>query len=787
MCRISVLFLGISLPLSAASAGVAWDPPDAYDFAAVTALLEENLEAFSDNVVVLFERDGEPIYRYEHVFGVDTVEGIASATKLISAAVVLALRDDGVFLLDENVGQPQYVPLMSQQGKDFTIRQGFAMSSGLYSETAYARLPLYTLEQSVRLIALNADRVYDPGTAVWYDGSGMQTVGLVAERGTGLDWHTLAASYVLAPCEMTDTSYTQFTPNPAIAGGVRTSPSSYMNLLRTIVAGGVYNGTQVLSPQAVEELFRDQNGDNPILSSPFPAGVPWYPYGTEEPTYGFGAWVLAQHPVTGRIEEIISPGAWGTVPWIDRDRSVCGIIFTRVPPGSQSALLPSLQILNMVRNRIDDADRDVIGFNIPGESYYDPELLTGEDLMTFQDSERNIWLARLDPAYGLPADSTTAQDLLVTDSGAPLSLFRNGPEFAREQSGWSVFYNEDVDGVWRIWRAVPDGQGGLLRTMLTDDSADRGGMIVSDSPQLNTSYVAYVRGSAEDGAIYWIDRRSPEDEYYIGPFVPGRTLLRWVPDRPAFVVSLPDADGVYQLYWCDTATGEQVSITNGDVDITDPYVFRAAEYDNELMVLAIEDYDRLAVFAAAEPGGWQRRAVLTIPPESQYTILESPEAFTYHGRTYVTVQIESDEGTTLPPSEVWVFGIADNPYMRFTLRVDDGDDTAGLRRTDPEWYVGEDDVFVFYNVVSPAPIWEAYRSRTHMVEFALPRPGDLNNDDIVSASDLGLFGTAMGGPGVEEPPDGADPTLFGLADMDGDWDVDTCDFARLQRRVSIAK
>lgn len=342
-----------------AFSGVVYDADDEYDFSAAVAHIEANLAWFMNNVVVMFEREGELLFRYEHGFTADTVEGVASASKLVSGAIVLALRDDGIFNLDDNVGQSQYVPIMSQHGKDFTIRQGYSMSSGLSTEKPYQRLPWYTLEQSVNLIALNATVEYAPGTAVWYDGSGMQVVGLVAERASGANWHTLADDYLFSPCEMYSSSFTQFAPNPAIAGGVRTSANDYMNLVRMIASGGTFKDRRVLSESSVEELFTDQNGDNPILYSPFIPGSTWYPYGMDQPTYGFGGWIFAKNPATCVIEEIISPGAWGTTPWIDRARGVYGVVFTKVPAGSQLSTEPTLQLLHMVRGIIDDADGDV--------------------------------------------------------------------------------------------------------------------------------------------------------------------------------------------------------------------------------------------------------------------------------------------------------------------------------------------------------------------------------------------------------------------------------------------
>jgi hypothetical protein len=434
---------------------------------------------------------------------------------------------------------------------------------------------------------------------------------------------------------------------------------------------------------------------------------------------------------------------------------------------------------------VDDVDDPVVQLNVPGENYFDPELLSSEDLIVFQDGDDNLWLAALDPQRGLFADSTTGKDFLLTDRAPRLSQFWNSGEFAREQGGWSVYYSAEVDGVWRIWRAYRDVAGNLVQEVLTDATADRGGMIVSDSPELETSYVGYVRNGAQSGGeIWYFDRRAPQDERYVGPFVIGETILRWVPNRHAFVVSQRDEQEVLQLYWYDALTGQRTQITNGDVDITHPFPFEAPEYDDQLLIAASEGDQRILILAPPESGDlWQRQATLEVPEASAFDFVASPEVFAFRGRSYVSLKTASRVGEVIRPAEIWHFGISDNPYARFTLRVDGGDDgPEGLGRSDPEPYVTDEEVFVVYSVVTPK--YEAWRSRTGMATQALPRPGDLDGDGVVAAGDFAVLEETWQGPGKTAPPLGGDPRAFGLSDLDDDDDVDLADISRFQRRVN---
>ncbi|NWF63014.1 MAG: hypothetical protein HXY38_01805, partial [Chloroflexi bacterium] len=97
---------------------------------------------------------------------------------------------------------------------------------------------------------------------------------------------------------------------------------------------------------------------------------------------------------------------------------------------------------------------------------------------------------------------------------------------------------------------------------------------------------------------------------------------------------------------------------------------------------------------------------LTIPAESAYDVIGSPEAFTAGGKSYITLVVK--ENTNYAPAEVWVWGIASE--NRFTLQCQDGQ--GDLIRTDPETYLGANQVFVYYNTVGDNQRFELLRCET---------------------------------------------------------------------------
>jgi len=68
-----------------------------------------------------------------------------------------------------------------------------------------------------------------------------------------------------------------------------------------------------------------------------------------------GSWILARNPGGGVVEEVTSPGAFGTFPWVDRKRDLRGIIFMfQVTGGGFTANgINNLQVLAKVRAEID--------------------------------------------------------------------------------------------------------------------------------------------------------------------------------------------------------------------------------------------------------------------------------------------------------------------------------------------------------------------------------------------------------------------------------------------------
>lgn len=337
----SLLAFGALLGASAHAA-----PP--YDHSAIDALLARESESLSNHYAIIIRQNGVELHRATlGDIGYDTTIGLASLTKTISAAVVLQSVERGEIGLNERLGD--LFPAFEANGiGDATVVDCFGMRHGIVTPLPYELLPL-TLSQSVGFIAANGAQSFPPGSALLYDGNGMQSVGYACEVAAGAPWQAIAHDRLLAPCGMLATDYGQFAPNPAIAGGARSSATEIDRFASMIMAGGFVDGRQILGETSIERLFTNATQGLPVAGAPFPPGHPLYPYG-EDPDYGFGAWVLAQHPESDEVEELLGAGAWGSSVWLDRRRGVTVTFLTDVQGFSQHAIDAALGIYAILRD-----------------------------------------------------------------------------------------------------------------------------------------------------------------------------------------------------------------------------------------------------------------------------------------------------------------------------------------------------------------------------------------------------------------------------------------------------
>jgi len=318
------LFLTTWLALSASTPCFAASSLDSVD-----ALIESQLDTLGGGASLTLVQKGEVIFRHHYgTFDDGTVVPIASATKWISAAVIMSLVDAGKLSLDDRV--VQYIPSFTGEKSSITIRQLFSHTSGLPSDsgpnsTGCLSDRFTTLAACAEEIAIGP-LIAAPGTEFNYGGVSMQVGGRVAEIVDGKRWEEIFQQRIARPLGLTAMTYGS-TLNPLIGGGARSSLDDYVRFLQMIMNRGMANGGRILSAAAIEEMQKDQTAGATIAITPYEK------YGYLDPTlpstrYGLGEW-RERTDGAGRVIEVSSQGLFGFSPWIDHDRGLVGVLMVQ--------------------------------------------------------------------------------------------------------------------------------------------------------------------------------------------------------------------------------------------------------------------------------------------------------------------------------------------------------------------------------------------------------------------------------------------------------------------------
>lgn len=323
-------------------------PNPSYDFTAVDKFIETNLGNYSDQIVVLVSQNGKLLYHKSLGLDSTDIRPIASASKWLSAAVIMSLVDDNKISLNDTVGK--YLPIFTANKKGgITIRQLFSHTAGFEgdSQQNYEYQRNITVAAAVDSIALYVPLAFSPGSVFSYGSSGMHIGGRIAELVSGKSWQDLFDEKIGGPCHMV-VRYGSAS-NPIIAGGGNTSAADYLKFLEMIVNRGVYAGKRVLSESAVAIMLSDQTNGAVIRGTPY-ATNPFSPYPNTSIRYGMGNW-LDVVDANGNVLESSSPGLFGTHPWQDSKSKIAGIIFTQTT--HKKSNLTSLEIRKMIRDIVE--------------------------------------------------------------------------------------------------------------------------------------------------------------------------------------------------------------------------------------------------------------------------------------------------------------------------------------------------------------------------------------------------------------------------------------------------
>jgi CubicO group peptidase (beta-lactamase class C family) len=340
------------------------DSPSSWDFSSVTRQVQRWVDQGFYSGAGLIVGRGEQILieQYFGCYAPETEEFIASAGKWLAAATIAAVVDQGLLSWDDTVGQ--WLPEFVGQAGEIRLRQLLSHTSGFAEQQPPGRRSddYPTLAESVAQIALLPLKE-PPGTRFRYGGLALQVAGRMAELATGQSFEELFRQRLARPLGLT---HTRFTPvdsgpghNPMLAGGARSTTRDYARFLAMVAGEGRWNGKQVLSALAIQELQRDQVGSAQLEPGQFVERV----RGAKHTgVYGLGQW-RERLDREGRATWLSSPSWAGTYPWIDQEHGVYGVLVAHVDlagPGWDGGFNPfysSAALAELVAAAVDAARR----------------------------------------------------------------------------------------------------------------------------------------------------------------------------------------------------------------------------------------------------------------------------------------------------------------------------------------------------------------------------------------------------------------------------------------------
>jgi CubicO group peptidase (beta-lactamase class C family) len=317
---------------------------------------------------------------------VDTPCQIASMTKAVVSVAAMQLVEQGRLELDAPVGallpelaearvltgfDPDGQPVTRPAARPITARHLLTHTSGLgypFVQTEIARFVATTppgrpgTRASLRLPLL-----CDPGEE-WHYGVSTDWLGLLVEAVTGASLGDYLASALFTPLGMGKTGFhpalppeaarvhmrtaTGFKPRSIFIGGgeyqsgggglVGTAPD-YGRFIRMILNGGTLDGRQVLRPETVAEMARDQVA--PLRAGFMPSAQPevagdFDAMPGQHSGWGLGFLINPERGPHGRSPGSLAwAGIFNSYYWIDPAAGIGGLMLSQLSPfGDPGAL-----------------------------------------------------------------------------------------------------------------------------------------------------------------------------------------------------------------------------------------------------------------------------------------------------------------------------------------------------------------------------------------------------------------------------------------------------------------
>jgi len=227
-------------------------------------------------------------------FGPDTLHDVRSVSKSVTALVYgIALEAGLVPEPQESLLRnfPQYPDLMADPERaGLTVEHALTMTLGLewnedvpYTSTANSEIAMEMAPDRFRFV-LERPIAEPPGERWHYCGGATALLGWLIERGAGERLPDVARRVLFAPLGIDAFDWMSGDDGvAAAASGLRLTPRSLVRIGELVLAGGVWNGGQVVPARWLDRALRPFVA----IEEDFEYGYQWY-LGTTDPKVGPG-------------------------------------------------------------------------------------------------------------------------------------------------------------------------------------------------------------------------------------------------------------------------------------------------------------------------------------------------------------------------------------------------------------------------------------------------------------------------------------------------------------------
>ncbi|MEO6362538.1 MAG: serine hydrolase [Caldimonas sp.] len=339
--------------------------PSAADrWASVTAALQAAQPQFAGGLTLeLMTPEGVVYSRSFGGFSGGTYAPVASASKVVSAAVFLRLAEQGVLPLDTQTKSL----LVDRQGQPWSgnmgeirVRHLLSFTAGISSDVPASEDASITLDEAVKRIHDDqSPTASSPGSYFYYGGAThLRIAARMAELATGKTWRQIYDEQLRIPLGWSVQSTYGGAANPNPAGALVCTGLEYTRFLMMQLRQGMDGAKRLMTARSIEQQRAD--AFVPATTIQYSA----YRFLGKAYHYGLGNWLETangQAPsLTNPVNRWSSTGKFGWAPWIAADSSYAGLIMTK-QPNLPTSFVPSERL----KTALEPLIREALSINPP--------------------------------------------------------------------------------------------------------------------------------------------------------------------------------------------------------------------------------------------------------------------------------------------------------------------------------------------------------------------------------------------------------------------------------------